>query len=173
MGAQQVCCPGDGRGQFFIFILIRLSSVREGVFILRIQTPVLRVLIAAAILGELVLPKVGVVLVKLGALFTVRLLVGLPFLFFWASSWRAPGPRGSGLLDVAARVSIGRRGGSEARSPPQGASWRVRRDGGGQGYGRRMLSGPAEGLRVLVPSLERGQRRDLNIDARFCSRNQT
>lgn len=35
-------------------------------------------------LGELVLPKVGVVLVKLGALFTVRLLVGLPFLFFWA-----------------------------------------------------------------------------------------
>lgn len=35
-------------------------------------------------MGELVLPKVGVVLVKLGALFTVRLLVGLPFLFFWA-----------------------------------------------------------------------------------------
>ena len=35
-------------------------------------------------LGELVLPKVGVVLVKLGALFTVRLLVGIPFLFFWA-----------------------------------------------------------------------------------------
>ena len=35
-------------------------------------------------LGELVLPKVGVVLVKLRALFTVRLLIGLPFLFFWA-----------------------------------------------------------------------------------------
>lgn len=35
-------------------------------------------------LGKLVLPKFGVVLVKLGALFTVRFLVGLPFLFFWA-----------------------------------------------------------------------------------------
>lgn len=69
-------------------------------------------------LGELVLPKVGVVLVELGALFTVRLLIILPF-FFWARSSRAPGPNGSGLLDVDARDGC-----SQACSPPQGAFWR-------------------------------------------------
>lgn len=35
-------------------------------------------------LGELVLPEVGVILVELGALLTVRLLIGFSFLFFWA-----------------------------------------------------------------------------------------
>lgn len=35
-------------------------------------------------LGELVLPKIGVVLVELGASLTVRLFVPFPFFFFWA-----------------------------------------------------------------------------------------
>lgn len=101
-------------------------TIGEGVFILRTQSLLVRVLIAAAILGELVLPEVGVVLVELGALLTVGLLVGLPFFFFWACSRRAPGPSGSSLLDVAVRVSVGD-GGSQACSPPQGASWQEER----------------------------------------------
>lgn len=129
MGAEEVFCPGNWLGQLFILILIRLRCIGEGVFILRTQSPLVRVLIAAAILGELVLPEVGVVLVELGALLTVGLLVSLPFFFFWACSRRAPGPSGSSLLDVSVRVSVGD-GGSQACSPPQGASWQEERCSG-------------------------------------------
>lgn len=44
-------------------------------------------------------------------------------------SRRAPGPSGSSLLDVSVRVSVGD-GGSQACSPPQGASWQEERCSG-------------------------------------------
>lgn len=48
---------------------------------------------------------------------------------------RAPGPRGSGLRDVAARASVRLHGGPQACSPPQGASWREERCSGTEEMG--------------------------------------
>lgn len=57
-------------------------------------------------LGELIPPEVGVVLIELGAFLTVRLLVGLPFLFFWAWGLELEVGTGSRLPSVRPQPTV-------------------------------------------------------------------
>lgn len=124
-GAQEVHSPGHRLVQRFILVLIRISSIGEGVFILRLLGLILGLLVATAIPGQPVWPKVRVVLVEFRALLAVRLLIGLPFLIR-ARSWRAPRPRAAGFLDVV------RYGDPQACSPPKSTSWREEQSRGGK-----------------------------------------
>ena len=79
-------------------------------------------------LGELVLPKVGVVLVELGALLTVGLLIGLPFLFFWAwglgmgmgTGSRAPSSRPQSTIPATDRSNTSHVSNHPPQSPVPG-----------------------------------------------------
>lgn len=80
VGAQEVHRPANWLGQLLICIFIRLG-IGEGVFLLWTYGVILRVLIATAILGKLILLKVGVILIEFRALLAVWLFIGLPFFF--------------------------------------------------------------------------------------------